>query len=242
MQLPGALSLFFLTYLLVLFPLGALRTARVMRGADPKRPPPSRMQYWRSGLLFQLILFAFAWFTGRDFGYRIFALEGLESLDLLWAALAFGVCLGLRLAVRMTRSPEELKELAVYKRAPRTRQERALYALVVLAASVAEEAAYRGVGWSILWYSLGDPWSSALIASAAFALAHWGQGWKSGATIFAIALVLHGLVALTGTLLLAMVVHAAYDLVVGRAIRLEAQKMALEGRIDGDRAPGEARG
>lgn len=40
------------------------------------------------------------------------------------------------------------------------------------------------------------------------------QGWKSGVIIFGIALVLHALVAVTGTLVIAMGVHTAYDLIV----------------------------
>jgi hypothetical protein len=62
----------------------------------------------------------------------------------------------------------------------------------------------------------------------AFALAHWVQGWKSGAVIFAMALVAHALVALTGTLVLKMIVHAVYDFVAGAQIAKQARAYDLE--------------
>jgi membrane protease YdiL (CAAX protease family) len=98
----------------------------------------------------------------------------------------------------------------------------------MLLAGVAEEAAYRGVGMTILWYSLGDPWLAAGICAAAFAVAHSIQGLKSGTVVFAIALVFHGLVAVTGTLVLAMVVHAIYDLIAGYWIAIEARRYDAE--------------
>ena len=84
---------------------------------------------------------------------------------------------------------------------------------VVLAAGFAEEAAYRGLGMLVLGVLGIQPWWSALLLSAAFAVAHAVQGRLGVVIVFAMALVMHALVALTGTLLIAMVVHIAYDLV-----------------------------
>jgi membrane protease YdiL (CAAX protease family) len=92
----------------------------------------------------------------------------------------------------------------------------------VLAASVAEEAAYRGVAMSILWYATGNPYLSAVLCSLAFAVAHAVQGWRSGLTIYLVALVMHGLVWFTSSLVPAMIVHALYDFIAGWAIRREA--------------------
>jgi hypothetical protein len=138
---------------------------------------------------------------------------------------AFVLCLALRLLVYQNRSESEIRRLAVYRRAPRTAPERRTFVFVVLLASVAEEAAYRGVGWSVLWFALGNGWLSAALLSVAFALAHWSQGWKSLAAIVLLALVFHGLVALTGVLVLAMAVHAAYDLLVGGMIQKKAREL-----------------
>ena len=120
--------------------------------------------------------------------------------------------------------------MLVYFIAPRSPREWLLWTGTVLVASVAEEAAYRGVGMSILWYALGNPYAAVAICSAAFALAHWTQGWKSAAVIFVMALVMHALVAFTGTLILAMLVHGIYDLVAGYFIAKEAKRLQLEGR------------
>ena len=98
-------------------------------------------------------------------------------------------------------------------------------AAAALAAAVAEEVAYRGVGVQILWYSLGSQTAAILICATAFAIAHALQGWKSAVMIFALALVLHALVELTGTLVLAMVVHAVYDLVAGWIIARDARRL-----------------
>ena len=223
MRLPGSASLAFVAFLLILLPLGARRTARALCD-DGALSPISREKYWRSAIVVQLLVLAFAWWTGATFGYRIFATGVLDASDALLAGLALVFCLLVRFALQRSRSEAKRRGLSVYRRAPRTTRERAFFVAAVLLAAVAEEAAYRGVGWTILQYSLGDLWSSALILSAAFALAHWSQGWKSLAAIFVLALLFHGLVALTATLVIAMAVHAAYDLIAGLLI----QRRALE--------------
>lgn len=226
MRLPGAPSLFFLAYLLLFLPWVAFRSARRLRPADALRPqalPVSRERLWGGTLAAQLALFLITWVTGRTFGYRIFAVKTIGVREILAALAALAVCLALRGVSRAVRSEEERRAMAVYRIAPRAPREWALWTATVLVGSVAEEAAYRGLGTSILWYSLGNPWAAAAASAAAFALAHSLQGWKSALTIFALALVMQGLVALTGTLVLAMAVHAAYDLLAGYRIAREAR-------------------
>ena len=53
------------------------------------------------------------------------------------------------------------------------------------------------------------------ISALAFAVSHALQGWKTGIIIFAIGLTMHALVWFTGTLVVAMVVHASYDVMAG---------------------------
>lgn len=97
---------------------------------------------------------------------------------------------------------------------PQTPRETATYSLLAIVAGISEEAAYRGVLMQILWYALGNPWIAMLIAAAAFAFIHLLQGWKSVLVIFVMACVMHALVWYSGTLVIAMVVHAMYDLSV----------------------------
>ena len=225
MHVPGLPSLLFLFYVLIVIPVGAFRTARRLRGTGA---PVSRLQYWRSAVLTQAFLLLLTLLVGAGFGYELFAIDRVSVVDALLTLAALAICLVLRQLSRMARSEVELRNLLVYQRSPRTTTESALFVAAALLASVGEELAYRGVGWTILTYSLGAPWLAAFIMCVAFALGHWSQGWKSLVTIFLFAAVMHGLVAATNTIVLAMVAHAVYDLVVGRVIARQARRYDQE--------------
>ena len=225
MHLPGFTSLVFLLYLLVVLPWIAIRGAGALRAAregTALRPLPSRATIWAQTIVAQVLLLALAWYAGRGFGFRIFALPAVGVRDIAAALVALAAHFGLYAVSRVAYSDAERRRMFIYFLAPRTMRERLAWMITVLAASVAEETAYRGVGMSILWYSLGNPYVAAGICSVAFALAHWTQGWKSAVIIFVMALVMHGLVAFTGTLVLAMLVHAAYDFAAGYFIARDA--------------------
>ncbi len=231
MQLPGTPSLIFLAYLLLFLPWVGIRSARRMGeahgGGANSRPMPSRERIWLQTLIGQAILLFLAWRTGQSFDDHLFTTPDLGLREGLLALLALAACFGLRSLLRSLRSEEERRGAFVYRLAPRTVRETALWVGAVLLASVAEEAAYRGVGVSILWYSLDNYWLAATLSAIAFSLAHWVQGWKSAAVIFAMALVFQGLVTLTGTLVLAMIVHATYDFVAGRRVIQDAKRESL---------------
>ena len=229
-QLPGAAAGVLLLILLVLLPLAALRSSRVFRSAAAAGATggaaalPSSVSIWKQTILVQAVLLLLAWHTGRGFGYRLFAVGDLGGRDFGAATLALGATFALRAILKRARGEKERRGLAVMRLAPRTPREWAWWGATVAAASVAEEAAYRGVGMACLTWSLGDPRPAALLMAAAFAGAHAVQGWKSGLAIFAIALVMHALVAITGTLVLAMAVHAIFDVVSGYRIAREAAR------------------
>ncbi len=232
MQLPGIPSLAFLFYLLFFLPWLAIRSAsrvRQMRAGGASQATVSREGIWIRTALTQAILLFLALRTGQSFDDHLFTTPGIGLRDLLLAALALAICFGFRRILRSVRSESERRGSVVYWIAPATDRETVLWAGAVLLASVAEEAAYRGVGMSILWYSLDNYWMAAVVSAVAFALAHWVQGWKSGVVIFAIALVFQGLVTLTGTLILAMIVHAVYDFAAGWSIMREAKSAAPAG-------------
>ena len=232
MQLPGTPSLVFLLYLLVLLPWLAIRSARRLREAreaqeasagQPVQVLP-RERIWIGTIVMLALLLWMAWIVGSSFGYPFFAMPALGIREGLAALAALVVCFALRSISRALRSEDERRKMTVYFLAPRTSREWALWTLTVVLASVSEEIAYRGVGMSILWFSLGNAWAAALICAVAFALGHWTQGWKSGLAIFFLALTMHGLVAYTGTLVLAILVHAVYDFVAGYEIAVEARR------------------
>ncbi len=218
MTVPGTPSIVFLCYLLFFLPWAAFRSRKRVEAMKGAYTPRSREAIWIGTLLSQGVLLTLAWLVGRGFDYEFFALPALGVRHAGIAVLALAVCFGLRALSRAVRSPDERKSMAVYAWAPRSSKEWTLWSAAVLLASVAEEIAYRGVGMSILWYTFGNPWVAVLIMALAFSLAHVTQGWKSAAVIFAVALTMHALVALTGTLILAMVVHALYDFVTGYGI------------------------
>lgn len=231
MHLPGTASLLFLAYLLVFLPWAAFRSARrlgVAADGTTARPRPSREAVWISTMMSLVVLLVLAWLTGRGFDYPIFAMPTVGTRELLVAALALALCFGLRGVARALRSQDERRRMTVFRLAPRSAREWVFWAIMVLAAGIAEEAAYRGVGMTILTYALGNAWIAALLCAAAFALAHALQGWKSAVVIFAIALVMHALVGFTQTLLLAMGVHILYDLGAGYLIAQEARGFASE--------------
>jgi len=98
--------------------------------------------------------------------------------------------------------------------------------LVSLLAGVGEEIGYRGVlvqlllGWS-------DSWAIAFpISCLLFALAHLAQGPRAALVIFIFAIQFHILVALAGTLYVAMLVHFLYDFLFGIFAMKQFQKEA----------------
>ncbi len=222
MRWPGLLGTFFLLYLLLLLPLAAWRTAQRLRGSVPGRPV-TRIHYWRSAVVSQVFLFVFAYLTGSSFEFPFFRPPDQMASAIGLGAGALAVCLLLREVARRLRSEEERRRLSVFQRSPRTAGEAAWFVAAVICASVAEEAAYRGVGWQLLNHTTGSPWGSAAILCVAFALAHWNQGWKSGIVIAAFAAVFHIVVGISDTLVIAMIVHAVYDLTAGYLIHRQAR-------------------
>lgn len=109
----------------------------------------------------------------------------------------------------------ETRDPAVRLFMPTNAGERRLWVLVAVAAGVSEEVTYRGVLFALLWTLTGSGWVAALVAAVIFGVSHSVQGWKSAGIITIIALLLHGLVAVSGALYPAIVAHAVYDIVAG---------------------------
>ena len=119
--------------------------------------------------------------------------------------------------------------MVVLALAPRTGRQWLLKSIAVLCASIAEESAYRGVGWQILSYSTSDHRLAALVCCLAFAMAHWVQGWKSMLIILLFAVIMHGLVWYTKSLVPAMIVHGVYDSIAITLIAIEASQQRQAG-------------
>lgn len=231
---PSVLAWFFLIWVLVILPWLAIKSARYLRRvkADPAATPlPPRTRILTGTLLMLVILLYLSWLVAGETGPNLFALPAFGAREAAAGTATFLVYLLLRQLSRALRTPEERRRMALYALLPRTAPEWRMYVATSIAAGVAEEAAYRGVAMAILTPLLGSAWLAALVSATAFALGHMLQEWKSVAVIFVMALAMHALVAVTGTLVVAMVVHAVYDLVAGvlgsrQAVRFEREAAA----------------
>lgn len=213
-------GLYLLFWLMFVQPWMAVRSGRrlakggiVVGGEGPSAVSRSRL--WSGTLANLMATGLLAVLVGRTFEYPFLAVEALGLREVGLGVGALLLCVALSRAGWAFRSEEERRRLPTLAWAPRTRREWGLFALVATAAGFAEELAYRGVGMAVLTWATGDAWASAALLSAAFAVAHWAQGWLSRALILLVALLMHTLVALTDTLLVAIVVHIVYDLWAG---------------------------
>ena len=216
----GLASTLYLALMLGLMPWMAFRSRRIMLGravdaAGTTTPVPTRTRIFASTLVSLALVFWLSWITGRAFDFHPFALPHFGARSVVAAIGAFETQIALMIVNRRFRSAAERRTMPVYKLMPRKPVEWMLYVSTAVAAGVAEETAYRGVLFSILWYGTGSPWVAVFVSATAFAASHALQGWKSTITIFLMALTMHALVWATDTLLLAMVVHAVYDIVAG---------------------------
>jgi membrane protease YdiL (CAAX protease family) len=205
---PAAVAWLVLTGLVL--PLGAWRTRHVLlRG-----PLPPRTAYYASAIVQQGVLAGLALLVARLVGLELFPPWEPRAADLAWGLALLAAAL-LALAPLWRRQVLR-RDPMVALVAPATPGERRLWAGLALTAGVGEEIAYRGVLFGILVPVAGTA-GAVLLAAAAFALAHLAQGWRSAPVVFVFAVGFHLLVLATGTLVVAMAVHAAYDLAAGLA-------------------------
>ena len=233
MRLHDLMAVLFVVYVLVLLPRASWRSARVLRGepahpgADP-RPLPSRERILLSTCVSLLVLGVFAWVTALSRDWDLFWFEDLGARDLLAGGVVLAVMLLLRALLVASRDDAERRTLRAHAWMPRTPREGLLFVLTCLLAGVCEELAYRGMLFILLEPYLGTL-PTVLVCSTAFALGHLTQERKSVVVIFVIALLLHALVEFTGrTLVVAMIVHAVYDLFAGALFARSAAR-AREG-------------
>ena len=215
METLNLVSFIFLVVLFVLTPRGALRSARWLRQAMADGTPIPRTRIALSTMFALAVLWVLSVINAAAMGRSLFTVDGLGAREIGIGGAAFILLLGAIPLARAIRTPEEDRRLLLYSLAPRNPREMALFSAISIMAGVAEEAAYRGIAVWILTPIMGNIVAAMFLSAMAFSVAHAVQGGKSMALVFAVAAIFHALVYFTGTLVIAMVVHAAYDIVAG---------------------------
>jgi len=203
-------------YHLVVFgaviPYLAFRSSRHL--ANPNLPPLDRMRHFRTTAAMLLLFAAFSLMTAWRLGLNLFPPLTRET------ALAIPVALALLVVSVVAMRPMWRRAVIKRKRVvhlfmPANATERAWWIAVALLAGISEEITWRGVQIALLVPLVKSAFVAMLVTSILFGLAHMTQGWKSSGLIALFATAFHSLVWLSGSLYVAMFVHAAYDVIAG---------------------------
>lgn len=204
-SIPGILTL---AFFLVLVPFGSLKARN---GADRLMALPREDLY--RNIIGQQFLFACVALIAKYAEHIELGAGRMDPLATGVATLLVAVAVLLmrpRWKAAVARGEPRLAMIS-----PRTARERGWWIAVSVAAGVSEELVWRGVVASLLWWITGEWIVAGVVTSVAFGVSHAMQGWKSATIITVIALVMQAFVYWTGGLLLAMLMHTAYDVVAG---------------------------
>ena len=216
----GPAGWYHLCVFVLLLPWAAVRSKR--RLAAVKAPPPRRKHY-RSTIFVQLALFAFSWWVASSEWIELFPRVVPGWKDLSWGAVMLAIAIAAMLP--RWRKNVEKRTRIVHLFMPRDGVERVLWIGVSACAGVAEEVSYRGVLYALVLRLVHQPVLAAAVCMLAFGVAHWVQGWKAALLILLFAGAFHALVALTGSLYVAMAVHFVYDVTAGFAYGYFGEKL-----------------
>jgi len=203
-------ALCFLFVVLIFFPVsGVVGYLRIRAGA-PLRP--KRLRY-RIVITVQVALLLVTLAAAHK--------EGIELLGRTWGhpLIWIGALTYLALiALRMPRAWEK-KSAARLEQARRFLPDdpslMRLWVGIAATAGVSEECAYRGLAYRLLVGRGLNAALALLLCVVCFAIGHMTQGWRAVPGTFLLALIFHGLVFATHGLYLAIVFHAAWNLIIG---------------------------
>jgi len=181
---------------------------------DPNRPLPDRSKHFQS-TAFQLVMLTFVSVLVAKFAWiDVFAFDAARLPAGLAAGAALYVLAVLYMRPRWRRAVKSRARI-VQLFMPSNGSERAWWILVSVLAGVGEEITWRGVQTQLLVWVTGSYGIAAVLCAISFGLAHFVQGWRSAATITVFALGFQAVVAASGCLYVAMLVHVAYDITAG---------------------------
>ena len=193
----------------VLLPIGAWRSRRRLLADEL----PPRKAYFVSVIIQQLIFLGISIGVAVSLGIPVL---GPWRFDLPVALASAGLLVGAVFTIR----PRWEKQVAAGERqvhlvTPTDRTEYGLWAVISMLAGIGEEITYRGVLFAIVTALTGSPAASVVLCSLAFGAGHLVQGWQAAAAVVLFAAAFHLIVMASGSLHLAIIVHAGYDLIAG---------------------------
>ena len=229
-------TLIILLLLAVVFPLLGVRDYRLLLRQTREGVADARVKFYKGVLKFHwpLTIGLVAWWLLLG--------NGLESMGLMpvvagwqWVAIGVGVFAILaqviylasvsRNADALAKIKEQMGELSIL--APQTRTEIRLFDMVSITAGVCEEILYRGLLLATL-VSLVGTWPAVAITSLIFGLGHAYQGISGIVKTGLIGLVLALLTVFSGSLFIAIVLHAVVDLTSGRMMGKALRETTLQ--------------
>ena len=239
-------TLFMLIILLLLavaFPLMGVQDYRLLLRRTREGEADARVKFYKAYLiwLWPLTIGLVVWW--------LFLGNGLEPLGLIpvaegrqWVTIGVGVFVMLAQVIYLetvSRNADALMKIkkqmgALTHLAPQTRAEKRLFSMVAITAGVCEEILYRGLLLAALVSLLGT-WPAVAISSLIFGLGHAYQGISGIAKTGLVGLVLAWLTVSSGSLFIAILLHAAIDLasgrLMGKALRMTTPQTDLDKQV-----------
>lgn len=202
-------QLFMVQVLLTAPALGIASYVRIRSG----KPLPPKVRRYRSIIVFQLLLLLISILAAHEAGAPLLGSQFPGPVAWL-TATGYLIFLALRLRRAWSKLSSARRERAriVLPDHPSLMR---MWVVISALAGITEECAYRGLAFRFLTTNHGSVALALLLCIASFGVAHMAQGWRGVLATSVIAVAMHAIVFLTQSLYLAIVIHAAYDLMVG---------------------------
>lgn len=212
----------YLGWVIVLMPvMGVWSWYRIRSG----KPLPAKEKRYRAMILFQVWIFVLTCVVMQDCEVHLFS----RPWPPFWAwfvAAGYMALIAHRVRVGWRKISAERKEKA-RRLLPESSGHLRYWIPISLLAGLSEECAFRGLAFVLLSWQFHSEFLAGAVCVISFGMAHMIQGWRGVLGTSIIAVLMHGLVFLSGGLYLPIAVHAAYDLIVGFiAIRAFTQQDA----------------
>jgi len=201
---------FLMLQVLLTYPVLGIVSYLRIRSGKPLSPKPKR---YRTTLAGQAVFLLVTVLAAREEQVSLIA-GPWPTLTAWMGAFAFLAISGLNAKRAWPKLKAERLERArlIFPEEP---SQMPYWAAISVMAGVTEECAYRGLAFRFLTNNHGSVVLALVLCIASFAISHLAQNWRAVIAMVLIAGLLHLVVYLTQTLTLAIVVHAAYDLMIG---------------------------